>query len=651
MTALSGGDRHDNEPSPMSSVLERPNATGGEERPGPRPLDQIFPLRGDASRGRQMQETWLAFCADMAVAVRTALDGSRSPPEIAYAIGEIVHNYFRTRGVTLTSFELRRLVAEILELQHRGRGRPSEPDAPSLVTFTAGPAAAVTPWTGDEAEAAAPVVPDSVFEGPLSKLVTLPMRDAFAVDALLPSVVAGAEARLAAAAGGRRVGRDEALTAIDATLDEIFQGRAEPPPAEARERLSLLALSEICGLGLIDRLWADPLVRAVFVNGPRAVYVERDGGLEPAPEMFRDQAHLLEFVGRLVRRPPSGVAEFQLRDGSEGTVVFPPAAPAGPVVVLRRGEPGKATFDRLIAAEMLDRPIADLLRIAARCRLNVLIEGPAGSGKTAVLAAIARDLGGAARLVTVARHREFSWLSPAKVELVAPSGVEAGVPYPVLLTAGTRLRPDLLIVELGAARGRCGTQGAVVAGRPRYCRSRWSGCDGHRARRIDRPRRSAPPGARWIVPRGCDRRRQGRRPVRSRERSVSSTDGRAVLCRRRAGSGLRRGAFERSALATATGRHIPTGVENPLPATPISGTNRFEMRGILRVGTLMESAPLKGRMHGRQACVGHSWNSVGDRGHWLRGQRPGTESHRRAARLAGRFPAVLHAGDGRRSSG
>ncbi|MDP1960958.1 MAG: ATPase, T2SS/T4P/T4SS family [Reyranella sp.] len=438
MTALSGGDKLEDKPSPVNSVPERPSTPEGEAPSGPRPLDRIFPLPGDTTRARQMQETWQAFCGGMAGGVRAALDKSRSPPEIAYAIGELVHNSFRTRGVTLTSFELRRLVAEVLDLQ----SRPAE----RLVVFTAEPPATASSWTGDEAAASAVDVPDSVFRGPPSALVDLPVRDAASFDGVLAAVIAKARARLAGGLDSRD-DRAAARGAIDAALGEILRGRADALSADAHERLALQALSEICGLGLIDRLWADRSVRAVVVNRPDAVFVERNGVLEPAPEQFRDRDHLLDIVARLTRLPPSGIAEFRLRDGSEGTLVVPPAAPSGPVLILRRGEPGAATFERLIASEMLDRAIADLLRIAVRCRLDVVIAGPQGSGKTALLAAIAHDLGDAARVVTVARHREFRWPSPSKVELVAPSERAGTASFTALLAAGMRLRPDLLLVD------------------------------------------------------------------------------------------------------------------------------------------------------------------------------------------------------------
>src|SRR6266550_2801489 len=167
MTAVSGGERLDDEPSPVNSVLER-GAIAGDGHRQARAPGEIFPLRDDPTRARQMQQTWRSFGGEMADAVRTALDASRSPPEIAYAIGEIVHNYFRTRGVILTSYELRRLVAELLAVQ-----RPAAP----LVAFTSAPAAGETAWTGDEPGTPGPVVPDVAFEAPPSRLVDRTLRD------------------------------------------------------------------------------------------------------------------------------------------------------------------------------------------------------------------------------------------------------------------------------------------------------------------------------------------------------------------------------------------------------------------------------------------------------------------------------------------
>ena len=425
-------------------MLERPHAHGRA-----RPLEEIFPLRGDAGRAHLMQETWRAFADGMTASVGKVFGDGRSPPEIAYAVGEVVHNFFRTRGVTLTSYELRRLVAELLVQRQRGRRLPT---SGPLVQFASEPSSGPAPWTDAAAATPPPAVADAVFAGPPSPLVSMAPRE-------VGEVVAKVRARLMSDPFG--LPRKVVIDAIASVL--------EGSRPEERDQLARLALSELCGLGPIDRLWADRSIRAVFVNGPAAIYVERAGVIEPSPERFRDGAHLEEIAGRLVRRAASPAAVISLRDGSEGVVLFPPAAPAGPVLTLRRGEPGEATLQRLVAAGRLDRRMADLLRIATRSRLNMLVVGPERAGKTALLAALARDLGDA-RVVTLARHREFRWASAAKVELTA----SAQAPLATLLAAGVRLRPDLLVVDSlqpsdAAALGdllAAGARGVVAAGEP-----------------------------------------------------------------------------------------------------------------------------------------------------------------------------------------
>ena len=122
MTAVSGGGRPDKEGrSPSSSVLVRPGAASSSTPPALRSLASIFPPSPDPKRNALMQDTWSAFCAEMMGAVKS-IDRKRSPAEVAYAAGEIVHNFFRARGATLTSQELRQLVGELLE--HEGVSKP-----------------------------------------------------------------------------------------------------------------------------------------------------------------------------------------------------------------------------------------------------------------------------------------------------------------------------------------------------------------------------------------------------------------------------------------------------------------------------------------------------------------------------------------------
>jgi Flp pilus assembly CpaF family ATPase len=483
MPASSGGDRFDDDRSPIKSLRERAGAASNGRWREARLLDEFMPDRGDAGRSRDMQTTWQAFCLERFELVKAALDSGRTAPEIAYQLGELVHTYFRPRGVTLTGQELRRLVVELLEPNKTPAARaeakvappptPKPPPAPeppgSLVTFKGGEPIRPASGLGDtEPAKPAPTVSDATFTPPPSLLVTVPPRETVSLDRLLARTLELARPRLAVTAG--RVPRDEALRAIDAAIDEVLRDERDTAAPEVRERVVLLAFSEVCGLGLIDRLWADRTVRAVLVNGPKSVFVERVGGVGPAPEVFRDQAHLLEIVGRIVDRPAQGVAERQLRDGTTVTVIFPPAAPDGPVLTLRRPEPGNATLGRLIATEVLDRRSADLLRVAIRSRLRVLVVGTVGSGKTALLAAIARDLEADTRLVTLARHRAFGWEAKSKVELVASQQV----PYATLLAAAERLRPEVLLLdslqrpeaESAAALLARGAQGALMACEP-----------------------------------------------------------------------------------------------------------------------------------------------------------------------------------------
>ena len=443
MTASSGGSHPDNEGrSPSSSVLERPVAAAEGARPADRALGRIFPPTADSTRDALMRQTWNAFCSEMMEAVEAAVDRDRSPPEIAYAVGEVVHNYFRARGATLTSYELRHLVSELLDRHSISRPEALKQDAvrgnepKEIVAFAREPS--TTPWQGEEPAEPRPEVTEKAFEPPASVLVEVLDREGASFKRWLAGVVGSAGSRLAP-----RAERAAARAIVAAAVDRVLRDESEPVSTQTRKRLEENALSELCGLGVIDRLWADRTIHAVFVNGPAAIYVERNGVVERAEESFRDESHLIEVLGRLAPRAERSVVNFRLRDGGSGVLVFPPAAPRGPVLALRRADPGAASFERLIAAGVLTRPMADLLRIAARCRLNVLVSGPAGSGKTALLAALARDMG-EARIVTVARHRFFRSAAPSRIELVA-QGDEAA--YPALLAAGSSLRPDLFVVD------------------------------------------------------------------------------------------------------------------------------------------------------------------------------------------------------------
>src|SRR6476646_4696746 len=246
MTAMSSGGRPTGIPNPLSSASERPHADESRHRDESRPraLDRIFPMQqDDANRSREMESAWRSFCRDRLEAVRGVLGAGRSPPEIAYQLGELLHNHFRTRGVTLTSYELRRLVAELLSLHDPNDGRHEPPPAPvppplpappvptsqgptSLPTVAAAPepppkkeppvaprprAAAPPavvpvvafereppqPWPGDVPQVPPPAVADKALEPPPSPIVKVAPREPAPLERLLSRAIDLAKGRSA----------------------------------------------------------------------------------------------------------------------------------------------------------------------------------------------------------------------------------------------------------------------------------------------------------------------------------------------------------------------------------------------------------------------------------------------------------------------
>ena len=161
MTAMDGGERLDEGPAALNSVLERPHADAPRasargDLPAARRCRSRTPDAGDLARLRG---------GDGRAAVAAAFGDGRSPPEIAYAIGEVVHNSFRTRGVTLTSYELRRLVAELLAQRQRAAPVGDERPARAVRQRALGQDGVVD---GRRAAAPPPAVADAVFAGPPS---------------------------------------------------------------------------------------------------------------------------------------------------------------------------------------------------------------------------------------------------------------------------------------------------------------------------------------------------------------------------------------------------------------------------------------------------------------------------------------------------
>ncbi|HVG69006.1 MAG TPA: CpaF family protein [Gaiellales bacterium] len=242
-------------------------------------------------------------------------------------------------------------------------------------------------------------------------------------------------------------------------LDLIRRDRLPLAPGEL-ERLTAAVADEAAGVGPLEALVRDPTVTEVIVNGPDRVYAEREGRLREEAVRFEDEAHLRHVIDRIVsavgRRvdESSPMVDARLPDGSRVNAVLPPLAVDGPLLTIR-----KFSAAALSIATMVDtgsvRPVhAELLERAVRGRLNVVISGGTGTGKTTLLNALAAYIDPAERIVTVEDAAELRLPQPHVARLEArPSNIEGRgeITIRALVRNALRMRPDRIVV--GEVRG------------------------------------------------------------------------------------------------------------------------------------------------------------------------------------------------------
>jgi pilus assembly protein CpaF len=219
-------------------------------------------------------------------------------------------------------------------------------------------------------------------------------------------------------------------------------------------------LNEMTGLGSIEPLLKDPTVGDIMINGHNCVYVERRGVLEQTPVRFKDDAHLLRIINKIVSAVGRRVDESQplcdarLSDGSRVNVVLRPVAIDGPVVSIRKFPTKPYDLDRLVATGALSTPIAQLLSAAVRHRFSLIVSGGTGTGKTTLLNALSASISPRERLVTIEDAAEFQLQQPHVIRLeTRPPNLEGkgAISQRELVRNALRMRPDRII--LGECRG------------------------------------------------------------------------------------------------------------------------------------------------------------------------------------------------------
>jgi pilus assembly protein CpaF len=243
-------------------------------------------------------------------------------------------------------------------------------------------------------------------------------------------------------------------------IQELVANLKTPLSGPEKERLSLEVLDEVFGLGPLEPLLQDPTISEILVNGYKDVFVERGGMLEETRIMFKDNAHLSHIIDKIVsavgRRvdESSPMVDARLADGSRVNVVIPPLAIDGPHLSIRRFGHIPITEDDLLATETLTEPMLELLKGAVKSRLNIIVSGGTGAGKTTMLNVLSGYIPNNERIVTIEDSAELQLKQRHVVRLECrPANVEGkgAVMQRQLVINSLRMRPNRIIV--GEVRG------------------------------------------------------------------------------------------------------------------------------------------------------------------------------------------------------
>ena len=213
-------------------------------------------------------------------------------------------------------------------------------------------------------------------------------------------------------------------------------------------------------MGPLEPLLQDPTITDILVNGAKEVYVERGGQLEETRIMFKDDAHLMHIIDKIVsaigRRvdESSPMVDARLADGSRVNVIIPPLSIDGPHMSIRRFGHIPITEDDLLANQTLTQPMLTLLKGAVQSRLNIVVSGGTGAGKTTFLNVLSGYISEKERIVTIEDSAELQLKQRHVVRLECrPANVEGkgAVHQRQLVINSLRMRPNRIII--GEVRG------------------------------------------------------------------------------------------------------------------------------------------------------------------------------------------------------
>lgn len=243
-------------------------------------------------------------------------------------------------------------------------------------------------------------------------------------------------------------------------VDQIIDEEASHLTSTERQRITTDIIDEVMGFGPITPLLTDPSISEVMVNGPKQVYVERSGRLEITDVAFRDDAHVMHIIEKIVaplgRRIDESMpmVDARLPDGSRVNGIIPPLSLNGPVITIRKFAADPFTVEDLIGFGTLTPEVAEFLEACVRVRLNVVVSGGTGSGKTTLLNVLSSFIPSDERIVTIEDAAELQLRQDHVVSLESrPPNIEGkgAIAIRDLVRNALRMRPDRIVV--GEVRG------------------------------------------------------------------------------------------------------------------------------------------------------------------------------------------------------
>ncbi len=247
---------------------------------------------------------------------------------------------------------------------------------------------------------------------------------------------------------------------ISAIAGEVLEEKSIVLNREDRSQLNQELYDEVRGLGPLETLLNDDSVNDILVNGPHQIFVERNGRLELSDVTFKDEKHLLRIIDKIVSAVGRRVDEMnpyvdaRLADGSRFNAMVPPIAVDGSLVSIRKFKKDKLGIDDLIKFGAFSEEMAAYLQAAVACRLNVIVSGGTGSGKTTTLNALSSFIDHAERILTIEDTAELQLqqVHVGRMESRPPNVEGKGeVSARDCVKNALRMRPDRIIV--GETRG------------------------------------------------------------------------------------------------------------------------------------------------------------------------------------------------------